>query len=171
MIESNRPFLISMADGRDMNTFPFFVVLGIVAALSGCDSRQLSSGPETPAPGETLAEVQRREGMALESNWSLVSVTMSGKTVETPGGSISFAGGKMILTDPGGATTTYRYRIDPLTQPKSIEMTDAQNTNAPPRYAIYELNGEGLRLCLGGEGKPPTAFDADGGRVFLLHRK
>ncbi|MCL4177147.1 MAG: TIGR03067 domain-containing protein [Verrucomicrobia bacterium] len=118
-----------------------------------------------------MAEVQRREAIALEANWSLVSVTMSGKTVEAPGGSITFAGGKMIMKDPAGATTTYVYRIDPLAQPKSIEMTDAQDTNAPPRYAIYELKGEGLRLCLGGEGKPPTAFDADGGRVLLLHRK
>ena len=96
---------------------------------------------------------------------------MAGKTVEVTGGTITFVGGQMIMKDPAGGTTTYLYRIDPLAEPKSIEMKDAQNTNAPPRFAIYELEGKRLRLCLGGEGKPPTAFDADGGRVFLLHRK
>ncbi len=75
------------------------------------------------------------------------------------------------MTAPSGEVTTYLYRIDPLAEPKTIKMTDAQDTNAPPRFAIYELEGTSLRLCLGGEGAPPTAFGADGRRVFLLRRK
>ena len=77
----------------------------------------------------------------------------------------------MIMKDPAGSATTYLYRIYPLVEPKTIEMTDAQNTNAPPRFAIYELEGKRLRLCLGREGERPTAFDAEGGRVFSLQRE
>jgi uncharacterized protein (TIGR03067 family) len=77
----------------------------------------------------------------------------------------------MIMKDPAGSTRTYLYRIDPLAEPKSIEMIDEQKTNTPPSFAIYELDANRLRLCLGGQGKRPKSFDADGGRVFVLQRE
>lgn len=154
-----------------MNAPRFFLAIGVGIAIAGCDSRQDPSVPDTTATGATSSDVQRREANVLEGDWTTVSVTAAGKSVEVTGGTITFVGGKMIMKTPGGETTTYLYRIDPLPEPKTIEMTDVRDTNAPPRYAIYELDGKSLRLCLGGEGKRPTAFGADGSRVFSLRRQ
>ncbi len=154
-----------------MNALRFFVAIGVGMAIAGCDSRRGTSDPDTPAPSATSADIQRREASALQGNWTLISFTAAEKSVEVTGGGITFAGDKMIMKAPAGETTTYLYRIDPLAAPKTIELTDTQDTNAPPRFAIYELEGKSLRLCLGGERKPPTAFGADGSRVFLLHRQ
>jgi len=101
----------------------------------------------------------------------MVSFTIAGKSVETTGASITFEGDKMIMKAPAGEIETYLYRIEPLTELKTIKMTQTKDTNAPPRFGIYELEGKRLRLCLGREGKPPTAFGADGSRVFVLRRQ
>jgi len=154
-----------------MNAPRFFLAIGVGIAIAGCDSRQDPSVPDTTATGLTSADVQPREASVLEGTWTTVSLTAAGKSVEVTGGTITFMGGKMIMKAPGGETTTYLYRIDPMPEPKTIEMTDAQDTNAPPRFAIYELEGKSLRLCLGDEGKRPMAFGADGSRVFSLLRQ
>ncbi len=157
--------------GRHTPALRFFVAIAVGIAIAGCDSRQGTSERGTSAPGATSADIQRREASALQGSWTLISFTAAEKTVEVTGGGITFAGDKMIMKAPAGETTTYLYRIDPQGARKTIELTDTQDTNAPPRFAIYELEGNSLRLCLGGEGKPPTAFGADGTRVFLLHRQ
>ena len=154
-----------------MNLKHFFLMIGAAVAMAGCDSRQEPSVPETTDADAAPAEVQRRAASALEGNWTTVSLTAAGESVEVTGGAITFVGDKMIMKAPGGETTTYRYRVLPSPEPKTIEMTDTRNTNAPPRFAIYEFEGQSLRLDLGDEGKRPAAFGADGSRVFSLRRQ
>lgn len=127
--------------------------------------------PDPSTSDAAAADAERREAGALEGEWMTASLTLAGESVEVSGATITFVGGRMIMKDPAGSTTTYLYRVDPTAKPRTLEMTDTQDTNAPPRYAIYELEGKNLRLCLGGEGKPPAEFGADGSRVFLLHRQ
>src|SRR5512140_3717235 len=147
-----------------MNCPRYFLAIGVGITITGCDSRHNPSVPDASAPGATSADLQRREANAVEGTWATVSFTLAGKSVEATGGTVTFVGGRMIMKAPAGETKTYLYRVDPLENPKTIEMTDTQDTNAPPKFAIYELEGKSLRLCLGGEGKPPTAFGADGSR-------
>lgn len=58
------------------------------------------------------------------------------------------------------------YKLDPTAKPKTIDLTNNQQT-AP---GIYELDGDTLRICLS-EGRGavrPTEFKSDGQRVALV---
>ncbi len=154
-----------------MNARCFILAIAIAIGIVGCGSRQEASTPDKPERGAASADMRQREASALEGDWAMVSLALAGKSVNAPGGSISFQGGRMIMKDPAGETKTYLYRMDPLANPKTIEMTDSQDTNAAPKFAIYELEGKSLRLCFGREGQRPTSFDAEGTRVFLLHHQ
>lgn len=151
-----------------MNRLCCFLAIGTGIVSAGCGLRQQQpSVSDTP----TGTQAQRLEAPALEGNWTMVSVTMAGKSSEETRGTLAFVGDKMIMKSPAGETTTNWYRIEPLSEPRTIELTDRQNTNAPPRFAIFELEGQRLRLCFGGEGKRPAAFGADGRPIFLFERK
>ncbi len=154
-----------------MNALCLLAAIGFGIAIAGCSPRQEPSVPDPSTSDAAAADAERREAGALEGEWMTASLTLAGESVEVSGATITFVGGRMIMKDPAGSTTTYLYRVDPTAKPRTLEMTDTQDTNAPPRYAIYELEGKNLRLCLGGEGKPPAEFGADGSRVFLLHRQ
>lgn len=147
-------------------------MIGAGVTIAGCVVRQDRSAADTAAVQAHSANVQRQEAMALEGTWRTVSITgVSREPVKETGATIAFVGGKMIMKSPTGKTETFSYRIDALAEPKTLKLTEEQNTNAAPRFAIYELEGDSLRLSFGSEGKRPKAFRADKMPVFLLQRE
>jgi len=66
------------------------------------------------------------------------------------------------------------YRLDPAAKPKTIDITGTEGPNVGKTIpAIYELNGDTLRICyaLGG-GPRPTEFKSPAGtQVFLVTYK
>ncbi len=155
-----------------MNFKHFFLMIGAGVAMIGCTTREAPSAADTAAVQAHSADVQQQEAEALEGTWRTVSITrISAEPVEERRGTMTFAGGKMIMQSPTGKRETFSYRIDALAEPKTLELTEAENTNAPPRFAIYELKGESLRFCVGNDGTRPKAFGADGRPVFILQRE
>jgi uncharacterized protein (TIGR03067 family) len=155
-----------------MNLKHSFLLLGAAVAMAGCDARQAPSAPDRAVVPADSADLAQQEAKALEGTWRTVSVTRpSAEPVKDTRGTITFAGGKMILASPTGEREIFSYRIDALAEPKTLELAEADNTNAPPRFAIYELEGESLRFCFGREGMRPKAFGANERPVFLLQRE
>jgi RNA polymerase sigma factor (sigma-70 family) len=67
---------------------------------------------------------------------------------------------------------TRYYRLDAGKDPKQIDLSGQAN-GPPVSKGIYVLDGDELRLCLGGKDDRPAAFPAKPkpGEVLILHRK
>jgi len=66
------------------------------------------------------------------------------------------------------------YTIDPAAKPKTIDVTGVEGPNAGKKMpAIYELDGDMLRICYGLGGSPrPTEFKSPAGtKTFLVTYK
>ncbi|EMB17828.1 protein containing Serine/threonine protein kinase [Rhodopirellula europaea 6C] len=62
-----------------------------------------------------------------------------------------------LTTEFGGRKSVSTYKLDPSTNPKSIDLTE----NGRTKRAIYDLVGDTLRICIAESGdQRPTAFDS-----------
>ena len=62
-----------------------------------------------------------------------------------------------LTTEIGGRKSVSTYKLDPSTNPKSIDLTE----NGRTKQAIYDLVGDTLRICIAESGEQrPTAFDS-----------
>ena len=66
-------------------------------------------------------------------------------------------GEQNLTTEIGGQKSISTYKLDPSTNPKSIDLTE----NGRMKQAIYDLVGDTLRICIAESGEQrPTAFDS-----------
>jgi len=74
---------------------------------------------------------------------------------------VKLGGGEIGKQEPG------RYKLDPTAKPKALDLTEIGGNSAP---AIYELDGDTLRICLaeGPNAVRPTEFKATGKRVAVV---
>jgi uncharacterized protein (TIGR03067 family) len=83
-----------------------------------------------------------------------------------------FAGDQLTLQPAVGQDETVAYKIDPSQKPKTMDLEPENNKlKADLGKAIYELNGDTLKLCLGTNDTRPTEFTEMGRASLVLKRK
>ena len=73
----------------------------------------------------------------------------------------------MVGKTPDQGTT----KLDPTTKPKALDITGTEGPNKGKTYqAIYELDGDTLKVCydLSGKGRPAEFKTAEGTQLFLV---
>jgi uncharacterized protein (TIGR03067 family) len=113
---------------------------------------------------------------ALEGTWTVEGATLDGKeVVAAGGGEFVFAAGRLTMKPPMDLPEqVFKYRVDPSKKPAAIDF--AFDGAAPPNAgigpAVYELDGDTLKLCLAPPDKPrPTEIGDKGQVLFVLKRK
>jgi uncharacterized protein (TIGR03067 family) len=109
----------------------------------------------------------------LEGAWVVHSATRDGKTLNhLKDGQMVFAGDKLTIKPAAGDDETVTYKVDPSQKPKRMDL-DPENKKltADLGKAIYELNGDTLKLCLGPPDKRPTEFTDKDRALIMLKRK
>ena len=119
----------------------------------------------------------------LQGTWSTVSLVSNGKTVMDesmppkpgPTTKLVYDGTqwKVIVGDKTVATGTFK--IDATKTPKEIDILDESGTiNDKTKLAIYELEGDTFKYCIGPAGKPrPAEFSAreGSGNALIVSRR
>jgi RNA polymerase sigma factor (sigma-70 family) len=124
----------------------------------------------------------RTPGAALErlqGKWEVVSLTADGKdiTKEADDWAVVIDGDRFKVGKEAeaGKQEEHTIRLDPAATPPAADLELAQRPKEPAlTRAIYEFDGDNLKLCIGEGGKPrPTRFDASAGsgqRMIVLKR-
>jgi uncharacterized protein (TIGR03067 family) len=123
--------------------------------------------------GTARADSAAEEAKKLEGSWNVESATYDGKPMpDLQRGQLVFAGNTLILKGVNGREQKLTYRVDPSKNPKTMDFEmEKKEANASPGTAIYEINGDALKLCLGPPDKRPTEFTDKGQILLVLKRK
>jgi uncharacterized protein (TIGR03067 family) len=114
----------------------------------------------------------------LRGAWRVVAMRSNGEAIHDAGGlddaryfqmldfRFSFDGDRLIETGNSqgfggrhGEDTVVTFTIDTQTSPKALDIRRAEGRSVSVQRAIYEFQGERLRICFGGKGRPKS-FDA-----------
>jgi uncharacterized protein (TIGR03067 family) len=131
-----------------------------MALLVGCSRQENPSRPEDDAK-------------SLLGAWIIQSATRDGATLNhLKGGQMVFAGDKLTLKPAVGQDEAVAYKIDPSQKPKTMDLEPENNKlKADLDNAIYDLNGDTLKLCLGTKDNRPREFTDVGRASLVLKRK
>jgi RNA polymerase sigma-70 factor (ECF subfamily) len=157
--------------------------LGAVAAVTSAIAYRVFAGPpgNTEAAARTPTAVQAREQPKtdlerLQGAWVLVTGDMDGAPApEGYAGNFRavFTGHKLAFRTRDNQpiarfSREWTIQLDPTAKPKAMDLRSGDQ-HAP---AIYELEGETLKLC-GGDtgGKRPTEFKGGPGLLFLVLKR
>lgn len=103
----------------------------------------------------------KKELANLEGKWTIISAERDGKADDTLKGAVRVnMGDKYTLTMKGGKPFSGMYKVDPSKKPRTMDMmpTDGRYKDKT-LLAIYELDGEIMKVCFAEPGKErPTAF-------------
>jgi uncharacterized protein (TIGR03067 family) len=119
----------------------------------------------------------KKELEKFQGTWSVVSVEDNG--VKAPEESLKKR--KVIIKDEtytvkddDAVVEEGAFSLDPSKKPPAIvKMRMIVNGRVAPLPGIYELNGDDLKICFGGVGKPPSEFKApadSGCQLIVLKR-
>jgi uncharacterized protein (TIGR03067 family) len=108
----------------------------------------------------------------FEGTWLVHSATRDGKpAADWKDGQVVFAGDRVTMKGPAGKRE-FIYKVDPSKKPKTIDFTSAKkDTSEAPELAIYELDGDTLKLCTGPVDERPTEFNDKKRLLAVLKRK
>ena len=122
---------------------------------------------------EPKKDAVKDEMKKLEGTWVVESATADGKAeADLKGGQAVFAGDKLTLKGPGDKVEKFTYKVDPAQKPKTLHLTpEKKEKNAGTGKAIYELDGDTLKVCIGPPDKFPTEFTDKGHTLIVLKRK
>jgi uncharacterized protein (TIGR03067 family) len=118
------------------------------------------------------ADSVKEDKRKLQGNWAVMSVDLGTRSLSffegaAKGGRLVFEGDEVIFK--GERAAKMAYRIDPNAKPKSIDLVSGKDTIE----AIYDLDGDMLRICVG-DRKRPTEFVAkpgqEGQTLLILKR-
>ena len=121
----------------------------------------------------TFAGDKSNDPKDIQGTWLPVKAELSGKPMPDEFLkkiiSLKLDGGKYLVTAESLDKGTYT--MDAAAKPRTIDITGTEGPNVGKKIpAIYELNGDTLRICynLGG-GTHPTEFKSPAGtRIFLV---
>ena len=119
------------------------------------------------------ADAVKEEMKKLEGTWTVESATKDGKPLEKQkGGQFIFAADKLTIKSADGKMEKMTYKVDPSAKPRTMDFVpEEKKPNTATGHAIYELDGDSLKLCLGPPGRRPKEFSDQGQVLFLLKRK
>ncbi|HEV7784742.1 MAG TPA: TIGR03067 domain-containing protein [Thermoanaerobaculia bacterium] len=114
----------------------------------------------------------------LQGTWLTVSLVSDGKTVVDeklppkpgPTAKVEYEGSQWRVKVGEKTVATGAFKIDSKKMPKEIDILDESGTiNDKTKRAIYELDGDTFRYCIGLAGKPrPKEFSAQEGSENAL---
>ncbi|MFY9825318.1 MAG: TIGR03067 domain-containing protein [Thermoanaerobaculia bacterium] len=114
----------------------------------------------------------------LQGTWVTVSLVSNGKTVMDeklppkpgPTAKVTYEGNKWRVVVGDKTVATGIIKVDSAKTPKELDVLDESGTiNEKTKLAIYELEGDTFRYCIGSAGKPrPTEFSSQEGSENAL---
>jgi uncharacterized protein (TIGR03067 family) len=119
----------------------------------------------------------------LQGTWLTVSLVSEGKTVVDenqppkpgPVTKVTYEGDQWFVKVGDKAVATGTMKIDSTKLPKEIDILDESGLiNDKTKRAIYELEGDTFKYCIGQAGKPrPTEFSAreGSGNALIVSRR
>ena len=136
----------------------------VLAVVSVC---AVSAGPATRGAGDPER---------IQGTWGFGSVVEQGKEQPMPKENrVVITPEVMKIVYPKDDPMGWRYTIDPAKSPKEMDWIVEIDPGHPIRQlAIYELDGDTLKICSAAAGKPrPTRFESkqgDFGGLWILKR-
>jgi uncharacterized protein (TIGR03067 family) len=118
---------------------------------------------------------QSKDAKAIQGTWLPVKAELGGVTMKDDflkSIVLNLDGAKYEVTAESVDKGTYT--IDPAAKPKTLDITGTEGPNVGKKIpAIYELEGDTLRVCYGLRGSPrPTEFKSlTGTQTFLVTYK
>jgi uncharacterized protein (TIGR03067 family) len=136
-----------------------------------------AGGEKPPAQAK---DDRQKELEALQGTWAAVTVERNGQRAPAEalkGFEVVIQGNRMTI-NPGKDDRTSTFTLDPSKRPRWLDNTPEQGPKKGQSLpAIYELQGDSLKLCFDNEGvsdKRPTAFRTTSGSglaLFVLQRE
>jgi uncharacterized protein (TIGR03067 family) len=119
-------------------------------------------------PASAGADMKR-----LKGTWVIQSATRDGKTLNhLKGGQLVFDGGKLTIKPAVGDEEEATCKVDPSQKPKTMDLDpENEKLKADLSKAIYELDGNTLKLCIGPPDKRPAEFTDKSRALLVLERK
>ena len=107
----------------------------------------------------------------LQGTWTIVSVEAGGKPDDkVTKGKIVFSKDTMTHVLPDGKKRPATFKLDPTKTLKEMDATALDGPNKDATFpAIYELEGDSLKLCVAGTWSRPTAFATEPGRKLMVY--
>ena len=95
------------------------------------------------------AEDKSKDAEKIQGNWTFVSREMGGK--KTPEAELKALKVTIkddaIMIDDGEKKEKHAYKLDPSKKPKAIDLANTGIENKETTLAIYELDGDTLKIC------------------------
>lgn len=120
-------------------------------------------------------DAAKKDQDGLQGTWQVVAWTHDGLPLNEDFRkklTVTFKGSKMEIVGPDGIVVQDSFKLDPSKTPKAIVLTLLDGKNKGLTLpAIYELNGDDLKLCVQMKSATdrPTAFKAERGSGFRLY--
>lgn len=120
--------------------------------------------------GQAVADNPAQDKEKLEGLWQGVAVERNGRLdpdEQVKQFQIRFKGDKIVF-NPEGENREHSFEIDPLAQPKAMDLIPGDGPAKGKRlpFAIYRLDGDKLMICIdkeGETGKRPREFKTTAG--------
>jgi uncharacterized protein (TIGR03067 family) len=157
-------------DGISTSEVLRWLLLGIPFLAFRFAWRRATAGETAEPEADHAGHVDQQK---LQGTWQVDEFIMYGKptTAEDRKVTIIFLGDTMKLIDPKGRERFYKFKLDPTSSPKAIDMT-LQGSSLPGNSgpAIYEFDGDALKLCLANKSPTdrPKEFKAPAGSPLIL---
>lgn len=155
----------------------FLCVVAVASLVLGC-GKQPAPEPEPNQQQTVPKEAARQPDQELlQGAWTVVSIVSNGEN-EPPEKvarvSVVFRGDQMIIREPHHTDEHERFKLDSTKSPKTIDLTDEDDESKVRVLAIYELNGDDLKICGARQrGARPSTFESKTGTetvLFVLKR-
>ena len=132
------------------------LAFGPVAAL--VVSLGMSGFAKTPEPDPlSTSEIE------LQGTWKTVAIEAAGEKAPesiTSKLKLTFKGRSLIFDPAEPGFAHFRYKLSPALKPTGFEMVQADgNAKGEPVLGIYVIEGDTLKICLGGKDRP-RAFES-----------
>ncbi len=110
----------------------------------------------------------------IQGTWKVVSTEESGKMPKVPADFRVVITADMLSMNPGKdadfSIPSRKYTLDASKRPKAMDTSHELDPGKPiVQLAIYALDGDELKLCLGRAGEPrPTKFESKAGDTVVV---
>jgi uncharacterized protein (TIGR03067 family) len=128
--------------------------------------------PDRPRKGDSV----KKEVKKLEGSWKLVGLERQGREINGSSLSLTVTGNKYVAkTRTGVVLEEGTYQINPSKKPKTMTFSILSGKDkGTTQNALYELQGDKLKLCLAQPGKDrPASFTTRTGtgyEIFVMER-